>query len=192
MSNGTITLVSLEAKALWDKICANAPQLKHYTVNTRYMAAVVGKPMNTILLYDFERSIKPLLRLTDRGSTCIIRDYYKIEDGLKILTQLEAITACNAPWEKMNEHTHSHSRVEPAGICHEDYKGTDAQAGPGILGQNAPICHWGEQLVQNEDSVLDGFITHGIAVDLNKRVHQGIKLAMVTTRNPKICDPHRK
>lgn len=90
MGNGVAVVTSERVNALYQKICQHKPQYRHYTIRNRYMVGVVGEPLS-ILIYDFERSIKPLMRITDGGKTILLRDFWKLQDGITVLEHLEAI-----------------------------------------------------------------------------------------------------
>lgn len=90
MGNGVAVVKSAHVDTLYQKICKHKPQYRHYTIRNRYMVAAVGDPLS-ILIYDFERSIKPLMRITDGGETILLRDFWKLQDGITVLEHLEAI-----------------------------------------------------------------------------------------------------
>lgn len=89
--NGSVVVLSDRITELHNSVFAHQPQYKHYTTLKRYMVVVLHKPKQGIMIYEFERSIKPLLRtvVDDDGQVrTIVRDFFDIEDGIKILQHL--------------------------------------------------------------------------------------------------------
>ncbi|MNM90620.1 hypothetical protein D3C81_1028870 [compost metagenome] len=89
--NGSVVVLSDRVSLLHNSVFAHQPQYKHYTAFKRYMVVVLHKPKQGIMIYDFERSIKPLLRtvVDDDGQVrTIVRDFFNLDDGIKILQNL--------------------------------------------------------------------------------------------------------
>lgn len=117
MGNGTTILLSDRITELHNKVFANQPKYKHFTIHNRYLAAVIERPKPSILIYEFSRSTKPLLRTVqddDGNLRAIIRDYFRIEDGLWVLGHLERIVASQV----------KKGSAPDQGVCREEYKET--------------------------------------------------------------------
>lgn len=97
MGNGTRRINSGQAQQLYKRIIANNPQHKHYTVQKKYMVGVIGGEQPDILIYELERSIKPLMRVVDGGELVLLRDFWSFSEGIDVLKNLDRIVALQNP-----------------------------------------------------------------------------------------------
>lgn len=179
--NGAVVVISDAVKALHDSVFARGPQYKHYTIHKKYMVAVVQKPKPGILIYEFERSIKPLMRTVvddDGGVRTIIRDFFRIEDGIWVLQHLDRIVfnqSCKA-------------RGLRAGIPPNDYKGIippgpyDRQ-NPTIGGDDpTTLMQAGTRRVVTADTPLGRILTKALTLnDQGKVVLSSVEIPMTAT-----------
>lgn len=120
MGKATYNEVSAEAKELFDFFMANTKE-RHHTVRGKYLVGVIKSRRNSVLLYDLERAIRPLIRISNNGDLVGIRDFYTLEEGLVILRELKEMLS-KAPLNTI-----------AAGVCATAY-----QTGPrpGAIGMN--------------------------------------------------------
>lgn len=93
MGNGTRRINSGQAQQLYKRIIANNPQHKHYTIQKKYMVGVIGGEQPDILIYELERSIKPLMRVVDGGELVLLRDFWSFSEGIDVLKNLDRVVA---------------------------------------------------------------------------------------------------
>lgn len=113
MGNGTKIIKSGHVTALYQRVCRSVPLYRHYTINQRYMVAVVGEPRQ-IMIYDFARSVKPLMRVVDAGERVLLRDFWNLDEGINILQHLDRICA--------NQRKQADNKPDQ-GVCAEEFKG---------------------------------------------------------------------
>lgn len=123
MGNGTKIVTSGRVTALYKRIVKTGPLYRHYTIKQKYMVAVVGEPLQ-IMIYDFARSVKPLMRVVDAGERVLLRDFWNLDEGIVILQHLDRI--CANQRKQAGEHLSQ-------GVCAEEFKETKPGSRVGIL-----------------------------------------------------------
>jgi len=95
MSSGVLKLTSPAVADLYQRIKNNNPKSRHYTIKNKYLVGVIHKGAMHILIYDLERSVKPLMRVVNSGDSVLLREFWSMEEGIKVLQDLERVTAAH-------------------------------------------------------------------------------------------------
>lgn len=86
--DGTVVVENnTSVQKLFDDIMAVDTKRKHITIRNKY-AVGIGRKFREILIYDYDRSSRPLVKVKKAGQTVLLRLGFVIEEALEILQNL--------------------------------------------------------------------------------------------------------